>query len=160
MAPVLAHKHPSHHRCILGQPGNSRCIRQQIPSGKLPRLSLPPVRPGSLVEGQRPRVWLRGQVCCFWFRTHFTPRAPVASPGTMRPQRVWLRCWGRRWWTGVSSYPPCAPGNAGSCIQEGAWKASCGADVSFPLSARGRGGPPGVGSGSLMLPHVDPQVWL
>lgn len=94
-----------------------------------------------MAEGQRPRVWLHGQACCFWFRTHFTPRAPTAPPGTVRPQRMWLRCRGRRWWTGVSSYPPCAPGNAGSCIQEGAWKPSCRADISFPLSTQGRGGP-------------------
>ena len=79
----------------------------------------------------------------FLVQNSFHPQTPVAPPGTMRPQRVWLSCWGRRWWTGVSSYPPRAPGNAGSCIQEGAWKPSCRADISFPLSTQGRGGPRG-----------------
>ena len=90
---------PSHHCHILGQLGKSRCIRWQISSGIPPTPSFPPARPGGLAEGQRPRGWLEGQVCCLWFRTHFTPRAPVAPPGTVRPQYVWLRCQGRRWWT-------------------------------------------------------------
>lgn len=71
--------HPPHHCHILGQLGKSRCIRWQIPSGKPPTPSLPPARPGNLAEGQRPRGWLRGQVCCLWFRTRFTPQSPRCS---------------------------------------------------------------------------------